>query len=433
MIDVGLYTTLIGPGDIELDHGDTLEVSWEVDAGWTWSAQVAPASGYDPAHDVGSTYQLTLVDGLGNTLVCPPMVALQVTIPDEDSAELSDTISLSGVDEATYRMGLRNQNFPSYKASSSATIVGALATRAGVTVNGMLDWYVGEEELKGTLLSEALSRFLEAAAYDHVVNLDGEIDCTAWEHDAGTLTFDWSNRTRTLDKQAKVTGRRLGKRSSIPPGGEQFYEFTNAGIHDVALSAPLIMPGASEATALGGLGAAIFFDADPSTGGILPPPYGFYVWDTDYTVNPPYLGESPATHLRVVLNELSGGLTEYPIPLRVRVVGTPYAEEGLPPGVDLEFLYPEPSGDPDTSLGARPSDNDFIDSVFPGQAWAAARYTHILNKMNSVTDRLSEDGQMNVGVRPLKRRTVGGVTYKVWSINHSLSSGQTSLEFVRTS
>ena len=214
------------------------------------------------------------------------------------------------------------------------------------------------------------------------------------------------------------------------------------------LSTPLTGPSANTANDMAAMvimGCA-FFDADPTDpdAGLVafqafPGPWG------TLTV-PPYATSETgiATHIVVEVYDPS---FSFPVPAVLQVNGTPYDEEDPPPpGVDLQFLWPIPNGDPedpethDTSLGAWPSDQDAIDPVFQGYSQAEERGPYFLEKMNSGGDQLSMDGTFHLGVRPLQRYTFPvqdeagstvNASYKVWDIGWDFHSIQTQLSLVR--
>lgn len=433
VVDVKAIGTIVGPGSVTLDHGNTLKVGWSLDAGWTWSATIFGSS-FDYRHARNAVYTITLIDGFGNTMVLPPMTVRPRTKRDSKSVDSPGTLNLSGVCVASRRLGRKNQSFPSYRNSLSDTIISALATRADVIVNGMPSWPVGEEEIKEETLAEPLDRFLKVAAYDRITNLDGEIDVAPWEGTgAGAYSFPWKNRECSYDDDLIFTGVRAGKRTSRPAAGDQYLPFDHAGSFTQEID-PITGPGASEAPgSLGFLGAIAFFDGHPGNpaSGLV----AFYAWNLAYSSPVISSSPGPATHVTVICDPLEGSLLEYPVVQRVKISGTPVAE--VPEGMDLAFLDPEPTNlespeTEDTSLGAWPSDSEeFIDPIIPSAAWWADRKAYALAKLNSAGDQLHDDGVFHLGPRLDQRETYESRAYKVTEISWDVGGKSTNVTLAK--
>lgn len=439
IIEQTVYATLVGPGGVVLDHGDTLKVSRGVNRPWSWSAKILGAYGFDYRHARSSTYTATLYDGFGNTLVCPPLVAVPRERVDEYSNDSPGVLSLSGIDLASWKMAVRNQNFPSFRATYSTTLVGVLAARAGVTLHGsntLPSWYIGEEEVKGEKLADAIARLPDKPGYEYWIDEDGVLNFGAWETSAGALTFIWSNRRNPYDPSQIYTGRRYGKRSSMPAANTQYYSFDHAQSVVVELQTPMLDPGVSRDYDFGVFAAAQFFAGDPGSGGQALP-NKFFSWNPDYTNSDPTPGTGAATHMLVTCINIPGtGLTEYPVPARLAVTGTPEVVDGLPAGVDLAFLYPANNTDPedpdsyDSSLGEWPHESNDIDALYESQAQVAGRYTEKLAMLSANGDQLPMEGPMQLLAAERQQATIYGRDYKVLGVEHDCSSKKTTLEMV---
>lgn len=426
--DLVAIGVLQGPGGVELDHCNTLTVGWALDRGWTWSATVQASPDFNIQHSRYAEYTITLKDGFGRTLVCPPMVALPRSKRDPNCVTSPGKISLSGVDATTRKMGIKQQNFRSFRATTSTAIVSALAARVGVTITGLLEWYVQEEEVKGEVVAEALDRLIEIAGYQTIINPSGVVVCSAWEAAGADLDFIWSNRELHYDDSNIFTGKRIGKRSSRNRAADQTYEFENAVPALRELQYPLLGVSASEVGDLGAIQAVAFFNGPQnleSTGLVT-----FLSWDPTISGPAVATGPPPATHMTVTLRNLG---VPYPRNAILRVTGAPYDEATWPPGLDLAFLYPAPNGDPedpdspDTSLGDWPSENELIDPLFLGEAWAIARYPYILGKENSGGKTISMDGVFQLGVALDQRDSEDSQEYKVIEVSWSCSTRKTEV------
>lgn len=441
------WATLTGPYG-PIDHGNTLKVTWAVDRGWTWSCQ--PVRAVPIRHARDATYTITLYDGYGNSEELPPMVALQRTKRWSRNTAQPKVPTLGGVDLTTFKKGKRNQSFPSFRATDSETLLETLATRAGITISGIPNWYIGEEEVKGETLASAIARIGKTVAYDEVIGFDGDITMVAWEADGDPLDFPVANVQESYDPSQIFTGVRLGKRSSRPNNAEQRYEFDHADSFVQELSSPLKGPDADPGNDIGNeaIQAVAFFDDDPGNpeAGLVqflsfPGPWGI-IEGPEYATSETGI----ATHIVVTTYNIG---VPYPLKALLVVTGTPYDEEDPPPdGVDLQFLYPVPNGDPedpegsyDTSLGAWPSEQDAIDPLFQGYAQAEARYPAYLEKLNLAGDQLAIDGTFHLGPRLLQRYThqidneagdgLVDAHYKVWAIDWDPGAASTRLTLVR--
>lgn len=444
----GPYATLTGPYGA-IDHGGTLKVGWGADKGWTWSC--TPKSLPPIRHARDAVYSITMHDGYGNTLTTPDLVALPRSKRWSKNKSSASVRTLSGVDLTTFKQGKRNQSFPSFRATTSEFLLETLATRAGISISGIPNWYIGEEEVKGETLASAIQRIQKAVAYDAVTGTDGAITLTAWEAVGADLDFPIANIEERYDPSQVFTGVRLGKRTSRPNNAVQRYEFDHADSYQITLSNPLTGPDADPGNDMGfsTVSAVAFYDGNP-----LVPESGLVnflsfegPWATPTT---PAIATSEtgiATHMVVKTESIE---QPYPLKALLIVTGTPYDEEDPPPdGVDLAFLYPVPNGDPedpetfDTSLGDWPSNQDAIDPLFQGYGQAEERYPSYLDKLNALGggDTLAIDGTFHLGPRPLQRYThlidnpagddLIDAAYKVWEISWDLGAIQTQINLVR--
>lgn len=404
-------------------------VSLAVDEGWSFSATVQ-GSTIDPYEATDTAYQVSFTDGLGGSQDTPDLTVAQYEYSHAYSQDSPDTTSLSGTDVAIFKMRTANQSFPSYAQSDAETIIGDVATRAGVTITGVpSDIYVIEEDVKNAKLSDALGRFLDVAAYEFGVTDTGTIACRAWEASADDLAFDWSSLKHNLDKRNLFTGIRLGKRSSMPASGEQVYTFDSVGVKSQSLSPSLTgASGAVETTAEDGylLWICFFNDADEF---VAYQDFTFGDYPEGDLIVPP--GTGPAVRFTCQVAISGAGQ----VAARVRISGTP--PDTHPDGVDVEFLTPavntSGTGGSDNSLGAWPYESDFIDQLFPSQTYAEARQPYILSRLNADADTLSMIGplQCGSGVQLFLRFSYGGNAYKVKSIAWDFTSNQTSITLVR--
>lgn len=442
------YATLTGPYG-PIDHGGTLKVSWGVDKGWIWSCQ--PKTPVPIRHARDAVYSITMHDGYGNSLTTPDLVALPRTKRWSKNTAGPRVPSLSGVDLTTFRQGKRNQSFPSFRATTSEFLLETLATRAGISISGIPNWYIGEEEVKGETLASAIQRLQKAVAYDAVTGTDGAITLTAWEAVGEDLNFPIANIEERYDPSQVFTGVRLGKRTSRTNNATQRQLFDHADSFARELAAPLLGPSANTGNDMGALAimACAFFDADPGD-----PEAGLVAfqsftgpWGTPSV--PAYATSETGIATHIVVETYNVGYA-YPLEALLVITGTPYDEEDPPPdGVDLAFLYPVPNGDPedpetyDTSLGPWPSNQDAIDPLFQGYGQAEERYPSYLDKLNALGggDVLAVDGTFHLGPRPLQRLThqidnLAGddlidAEFKVWDISWDLGAIQTQLNLVR--
>lgn len=442
------WATLTGPYGA-IDHGGTLKVSWGADKGWTWSCQPKSLPAIRHARD--AVYSITMHDGYGNSLTTPDLVALQRTKRWSRNVSSPSVRSLGGVDLTTFKQGKRNQSFPSFRATTSEFLLETLATRAGIEISGIPDWYIGEEEVKGETLASAIQRLQKAVAYDAVTGTDGAITLTAWEDVGDGLDFPIANVEERYDPSQVFTGVRLGKRTSRPNNATQRYEYDHADSYEQELSSPLLSPAANTGNDMGAAAimAVAFFDGDPNVEetGLVAFQSFTGPWGTPSIPSYSTSETGIATHIVVETYNIGSA---YPLKALLVVTGTPYDEEDPPPdGVDLAFLYPVPNGDPedpetyDTSLGDWPSNQDAIDPLFQGTAQAIDRYPSYLDKLNALGggDTLAIDGTFHLGPRPLQRYThqidnLAGddlidAAYKVWDISWDLGAIQTQINLVR--
>jgi hypothetical protein len=399
-------------------------VGWKANDGWSFSAVVI-GDALDPYEDRDTEYTVSFTDGLGNSQSTGPCYWSPREYHHEYNSEGSiDLTVITGEDAALFKMRASNQSFASYANSTSDAIIGELATRAGATITGAPEFDVTEEDVKNAKLADALNRYLEISAYEFGVNTSGQIACRSWESSGGTLSFDWSSLVHQVDPRALYTGIRYGKRSSQPYSGEQVYDFESTGFVTQELATPLLSASvANESNGTdGNVYAVTFYNADDE-------------WTLHYDFTLGGYAEPGSTQgtgastyfIAVVVTGTIAGATR----ARVRVTGSP-AEE-VPEGVDVEFLWPAISGDPDTSLGVWPYESDFIDQLFPSQSYAEGRAPYILSKLNAPADVLRMSGplQCGTGVQLFCRYTYRTREYKLHEINWDFASNKTTLLLVR--
>lgn len=418
--------TLSLSGGAQVAHATVSRIGCKANQGWSWSAVVNSASGPDPYQDLFTAYQIAWTDGLGNSRTSPDLA--WVTPRDYSEATIVSGPSIQqmgGVDMTGTKMRTNNQSFPSFLASSTGAILSALATRAGITLDGYtgraeLDFYVIEEDVKNAKLIDALTRILNVAAGEYYVRPDNRLSLRLWEDSAPDLNFDYSTLKHDPDPARIFTGLRLGKRSSARYDTEQVYDFNSSGFVTQSLSPTLNAPFATNESisGAGNVAAVTFYNASDQ-----------WVEHYDFT-----LGSRPApggtrgtgtcTYLVAEVVPPTIGTT---IRARIRVNGT--APGSLPTGVSPEFVYPPMA----TSLGSWPAEANFVDQLFPGYAWAAARYPYIKSKLNGPADKLIMTGplQANSTVDLFSRFTYRSRVYKVNSIDWNFDSRQTTIELVR--
>lgn len=410
----------------EVADSTVSSISCKANKGWSWSGVVNSASGPDPYQDLFTAYKIDWTDGLGNSRSSPD---LTWTTPRDFTVASATSgpaiLQMGGVDLTGTKMRLNNQSFSSFLASNTGAILAALASRAGITLDGYtgrseLDFYVIEEDVKNSKLIDALNRILNVAAGEYFVRPDNRLSLRLWEDSGPDLDFDFSDLKHVPDPARIFTGLRLGKRSSARYDTEQVYDFNSSGFVTQSLSPTLNTPFATNesVSGAGNVAAVTFYNASDQ-----------WVEHYDFT-----LGSRPApggtrgtgtcTYLVAEVVPPTIGTT---IRARIRVNGS--APGSLPTGVSQEFVYPPMA----TSLGSWPAEGDFVDQLFPGYAWAEARYPYIKNKLNAPADKLIMTGplQANSTVDLFSRYTYRSRVYKVDSVEWNFDSKQTKLELVR--
>lgn len=400
-------------------------ISVRANQGWSWAGRVNSASGPDPYQAMNSAYSIAWTDGLGNSRTSPSLTWINRKVSDVYSTTGPALTDMGGVDLTGTKMRTNNQSFSSFLASSTGTILGELATRAGVTMSGYsgrdeLDFYVIEEDVKNAKLIDALNRILNVAAGEYQVLPNNTLALRLWEDSAPDLNFDYSTIDQTIDPARLFTGLRTGKRSSARYDTEQVYNFNSAGFVTQTLDPVLNSPIATQETVSGAgfIAAATFYNASNQ-------------WVTHYDFT---LGSRPApggtqgtgtcTYVVVEMVPPTIGTQVRGI---LRVNGT--VPGSLPTGISPEFVYPPMA----TSLGAWPAEGDFVDQLFPGYAYAEARYPYIKSKLNGPADKLTMVGalQANDTIDLFSRFTYKERVYKVDSADWDFTSNRTTLELVR--
>lgn len=411
-------------GTTILPHAVVQSLTHSLDDGFSASLQFNANFNPDVARD--KAYNIQFQDRLGNAvLTTPDMYLGPRSLTDARSISQAGLGGANAIGAATANLKKPNQSFNTWQDTSTAAVIAILATQAGVTINGAPSWWISEEDSKQAKLDAFLMRILRLAAYDLVAEWNGTLSCVAWEAEGASLAMPFSTLVRNYDPWGVYTGLRVGKFSSTPDGSGQTYDFFESGAPNQSLNSPLIGPVVNDLSLVDGLGAVSFLDED---GGLL----AFYSFKPNlYQNNTPFDGAPPATQMTVVIDPIFGNqTTDFPSPVRIEVIGTP--TDALPSGIDREFLHPAPTGNPDTSLGAWPAQEELIDSAWPSQGYATTRKPHILAKMNSQADTLAYTREI-IDSRPRLNQefSYGGRLYKVWSITWDFGSQSTQLELRR--
>ena len=236
-----------------------------------------------------------------------------------------------------------------------------------------------EEDVKNAKLIDALNRILNVCAGEYFVRPDNRLSVRLWEDSGLSLDFDYSSLKHVPDPSRLFTGLRLGKRSSARYDTEQVFTFNSSGYVTQSLSPSLNLPFATNESISGaGNIAAVTFTMLPISG------LSTRISHWDPGPHPvAFRGTGTCTYLIAEVVPPTVGST---IRAKIRVNGT--APGSLPAGVSPEFVYPPMA----TSLGSWPAEGDFVDQLFPGYAWAEARYPQIKNKLNGPADRLIMEG-----------------------------------------
>jgi hypothetical protein len=398
-------------------------VETELNAGWKASVVILEPFNCDQARY--ATLTIRLNDDLGGELETPPLVFPQRNENDTRNTEGSGLITLTLEDETSFRMRTPNQSFPSFRATTTGSMVSTLAAAVGVTVEGAPDVYLTEDEAKGVKPDAAVENLRRAFAYETTVETDGTLKFWAWEDPGSTLNVDWSTRNRSQNLAQRFTGVRIGKTSSMPTGTEWIMDFDEPGGFVRPLPVPIMSPaGDGDSSLVGSIGSATFYNAD---GEIV----SHYFWFPEYATPVGVAGPGPATEVGVVVRPGTGFEAEMLVQARLRITGIPYSEEDPPPlGVDPEFLWPPA----ETSLGEWPYPSNIIEPLYPGLSYGQARHPHILDRLNSASDLL-EIGvnhlRCHAGVGLRHRHVVGGRSYKATKIRWDCTGKRTQISLVR--
>lgn len=375
----------------------SVTVEETVNGGWSWSAELGSAPPLDEYLE-DATYTLEL-GASGDTKVLPPLVAQGYT---ENVTGRGGTIH--GIDLVMYRLTRSTHVLPQSRNTTSEDIIDYIAAQLAMTglVTGHDVWsfpILEFEETGRTNMLVHIQRLMDVAGYEFRVVRNGL--------GQGVLEFyplefaptgpppalqpAWTRVTRPREFTERATQMvytktsRMSDARSIPPraagnvvtlGGNAFH------------SAQSTFPGVT------------FWDGDPTAGGIQRGGNGVSYAD------------GSITHVRA----------ETDTPDFV-VQGTEAVH--VPPGVDLSFSYPHDSG----ISPPRPADEPWEETLFPSEAYVAARAELYLWRANRNTHNLEWEG-------PPCLATWFGLGYvltwpgrpdsRVESITHALGGGQAS-------
>ena len=222
---------VIGP-QIDTQWVSQINISERINQGWTWS--ITYEEDIDLATlDCEAIFQIKLNDFNG-ALDSPPLIATSRQKTDNGC----NTVTLSGIDEPSYRLGNKGQSLGSFFNTTSGEISSAIAGASGVTQSGLEIFPITEEEIQNDSYLSALKRLGAVAGQDYKVLRNGSLQFFPADSIGGAWSGCAIEHGWAHDLASKVTALRVEKQSRIP-GGPQCYEFTEAGYFTVALDQPL--------------------------------------------------------------------------------------------------------------------------------------------------------------------------------------------------
>lgn len=398
-------------------------LGWSIDGGWDVAATFN--QDFDPRQGLEAEMRVAIYDDANSPLTSPVLWAGQRGSIDSRSTSGGGMGSFSGWDRTSQKMRVANQSFPTFSATNSVALVGALTDRAGIAaISGLPNWYVHEEDVKQAKLSSfVLDRLLKLAAYDLVAKLDGTLEAIPWETTSGTLIMPWAKLETAYNPWEIRTGLRVGKFSSIPSTDEadNTYDFYESGATTPSLNTPVYGPTIIDSGLTEAFGAVTFLTDDDEV-------VAFYTFKpTLYSYSGSFNVGGIATKMTVIVDPINGSQTSnFPAAARLQVLGTPPGS--VPDGVDREFINPAPtSGGPDVSLGDRPASEEYIDSLWPSESVAVARRPYCLAKLNGPHDSLTITRDI-LDTRPRLKQafTYQDRLYQVVAINWNLTGYRTT-------
>lgn len=363
---------------------ESWQCSQEVNGAWQWQASLP----YDRAIDFaeGQLFQIHSQDANRNPLNCPPLVANSPRSRRKDVGS-GWTTRLAGTDAASWRMTLPGQSWPTFQKVSVASIIAAIASRAGVSILGGPAWMVFEEDIKQSDLWAALLRIAEVEAANLVIDPSGNIRFVPVGWASSECEFFAESVEELRDPSRRVTSIKFAKRLAAAAAGEQSYQFDSVGWRVVQLKNELVDPGCADASASGKCVLVSFWEGDP--GGLGARLVNFFdlgggsVGDI---VGFPSRGR--ATHMSLSVMPAQPPLDQFPIDATLLVQGTP--PEQVPPGIDLAF---------ETTIGTtdRPATSVRTESLYPSKAHVLGKASAYLVEANKSARQIEARGPVQYG------------------------------------
>lgn len=418
----------------------SLNLSWGIKQGWRWSATL-PANSIDIR--VGETglpqdFQITINDGMGFELTTPILRAKQRRKKDPRGNKAAG-ISLSGYDKTSYLLTIRNQSAPTFKNTNSVAILNQLAAPQSIVVQGAVLFPVPDEDMKQSLLSDAVQRFISVSAQEWYIDEQGRMILCNWSDTAGALEVDWSDVEQEIDPELRFTKIKLAKRSprqgTTSQQGSFDFQFKDTGPKSFPLPNPLYNPIPSNRGTIGFADLIGFYDGDPTAKGVL-----IALWQFNQglglNVPTPTPTGKPATHVTCFVFNSNGqiqvslpGLPANAVVVLLHITGTPANLQAQRQGTDPSFLYEYDSG----ITPAWPAD-DWVDSLFPTRQWAVDHGPDYLNLKNKGWDKLMMTAVCHANARLRQTFNYDSNVYKVDKINWkggSTGAPTMDLELVR--
>lgn len=411
---------------------DQLSLSVQTDKGWDWSATLPATQSIDLYSP--DLWHIVIYDGLGFSVSSPPLVAR----PREEAdlnGEMGPSITVSGVDITTYKLGTPNQSWPTFKNVTSLQVLQTFTSSFGVTFAGALSFPVPAEDVKQQLLADAVNHFKKICAQESYIDEQGVVQLRAWDDIGGPLEVDWSDIKHRVDPFLFKTSIKIGKHSPIQGNsiqGEFDFPFTDVGFKSFPLPSAIRNPVAIDRSTLGFVDLVAFWDADPTKPGAglvsvsqshqglglnLPSPNSNKpaVWVTCFCFN-------PGGTVQIVIP----GIDPKAVVCLLHVKGSPIGGAAAAISkTDPEFMYPyaPPLRSPYSS-GSAPvwPAPDTVDSLYPTRSWVQGIAPNALAMASKGWDKLSMDAVLHANVRLRQRFVYNAIAYKVDTIRWTLGS-----------
>lgn len=373
--------------DLVSDYGTfpltNVTVTEAVNQSVSWSANLADHTVLDPlAIPEGTVFGLHINSRI-ESYQSPPLVL-------ENPSKATDVQSgrpgsLAGLDRSSWLMSKDDLTLDTFINHTSTSIINrCIQTEAGVSIIGIEDFPVPDDDVKNSKIFDVLSRYAAYSGQDWYIDKDGTVRLVSAKY-IGPLNTDlaYTRIEESLSYGSRVDSLKIEKTSKISSGDEVCFTFDSDGFKTVQIPTPLTRATPIDRSSYGYVYMVTTFNGGTGAGARVT---GIFNFETGTIVLPgPQDISLPTTHATLVVRRPVNDPTgPDPVDAKICFAGQPYKApdpSALPTaiqtspafrriiGFGTELVTYDTHGNRLVQYGTRPSRDIWTDTIFPNADW----------------------------------------------------------------